>query len=184
MKNTQLWGWIKVYKFFFCLRQRKAFAFVPFSKINLTTRFTKVYAYLQFNAESLKDTLLPCNWSYTCKPKSSLGFWAVVSRNLLCYVDMGLAEISLDLLGNLSKMLCCSGQPLDLSVPITSHVVLCQERMSLRTVSYLLLPKLWLSASCCCCFILLTHAALYIHIVFLINAYSSWKPDLKASFNF
>lgn len=62
-------------------------------------------------------TLLPCNWSYTCKPRSSLGFSAVVSGNLPCYINMNLAEKSLDLLGNLYKMLSFSGQPLDLSIP-------------------------------------------------------------------
>jgi len=31
----------------------------------------------------------------------------------------------------------------------------------------------------CCCYILLKHTAFYIHIVFRVNAYSRWKPDLK-----
>lgn len=32
----------------------------------------------------------------------------------------------------------------------------------------------------CWCFILSAHTALYIRTVFLINAYSSWKPDLES----
>lgn len=138
MKNTQLRGWIKVYELVFCLGWRKVFAFVPFSKISLTTRFTNVCAHLQFNAESLKDASLPCNWSYTSKPKSSLGFWAVASGNPPCYVDMGLAEKSLDLLGILFKMLCFS------------HSLLTWVYLLLLTLCYFRKEWPWEQCLSCC----------------------------------
>lgn len=117
MRNTQLWGWIKVYKFFFLLGVKKSVCFCTFFPKSIWPQGLPRYMITCSSMQKALKTLLPCNWSYTCKPRSSLVFWAVVSGNLPCYINMNLAEKSLDLLGNLFKMLSFSGQPLDLSIP-------------------------------------------------------------------
>lgn len=152
--------------------------------------------YMHFRAERPNDTLLSCTWSYTCESKSSLGFWAVVAENLHCYVDMSLAEKSLDWLGNLFKKLCFFGYSLDLSILTICHVVSHHttwhtkdelENSVIIATSKTVIISLVLSPSCC--FTLLTYTAFPICFVVLVSTCSSWQqvcwtPPCSASFNF
>lgn len=106
MANNHFWGWKSMYKVLTLYFFQNQFD-------NSFPRYMLLY-------NTLQEVLKTCNWSYTCKPKSSLVFWVVKHGNLCCYRDISLAGKMMDAPGNLFSLLRFSWYPLDPSIPMTT----------------------------------------------------------------